>query len=256
LTRIGWVDLPEQVRKEIEARTGRVTASRPAGGDRSDMTATLDTDAGRVFVKGAGGGMFARSLRNEAAINPDVSAVAPRLLWRVQAKGWTVLGFEHVDGRHADYSPSSADLPLLRTALRRLQQIPAPARVSRRVERHYGDLAVMAGDSLLHTDLHPDNVLIGLGRAYLVDWAWACRGAPWVELAMLAFRLMAAGHTIGAAEAWGRTFPSWADGKPLDAFVDANARSWRRAAERDPQGWKIRASRLAQKWADERPGMG
>lgn len=93
-------------------------------------------------------------------------------------------------------------------------------------------------------------MLIAGERAYIVDWAWACKGAAWAELAMLAFRLMAAGHTIQSAEAWGRAFPSWQDGTPLAEFVSANARSWQRAALRDPQDWKVRAAHRAQRWAD------
>jgi hypothetical protein len=40
----------------------------------------------------------------EAKINPWVLQVTPRLLWHLQANGWDVLGFEHVEGRHADYA--------------------------------------------------------------------------------------------------------------------------------------------------------
>jgi hypothetical protein len=252
--RIGWADLPGAVRDLVQDRTGQVAGSRPAGGDRSDITATLDTESGAVFIKGAAGGMFARSLRNEAAVNPHVSPIAPRLLWTVEAEGWIILGFEHVDGRHADYSPGSPDLPLLRAALERLQQVPLPDHVTKGAERHYGGLAAMTGDTLLHTDLHPDNVLISADRAYLVDWAWACKGAAWAELAMVAFRLIVAGHTVQSAEEWGRSCPAWKGGRTLDAFVTANALSWQRAADRDPQEWKTRTARHAQQWVDHRAG--
>jgi hypothetical protein len=69
---------------------------------------------------------------------------------------------------------------------------------------------------------------------------------------MLAFRLMAAGHTVHAAEDWCRAFPAWQEGTALDAFVEANARSWHRAADKDPQEWKLRAARLAARWDEER----
>jgi hypothetical protein len=251
---IQWGDLPERVRKEIQTCAGAVTGSRPASGARSNITATIETETGPVFIKGASDEMFARSLRNEAATNSAVSAVAPELLWRIDVAEWTVLGFEHVDGRHADYSPDSPDLRLLETALQQLQEIRLPAHISRRVERHYGRLEVMSGNSLLHTDLHPDNVLITNDRAYIVDWAWACRGAPWVEIAMLVFRLMAAGHTIQEAEEWGAAFSNWDGGNALNAFVHANMRSWREAAEREPQDWKLRAAQLAQQWSERHPG--
>ncbi|SEG74379.1 Phosphotransferase enzyme family protein [Thermomonospora echinospora] len=255
--RITWADLPRVVRDQVRERTGRVTGSRPAGGDRSDITATLDTATGPVFIKGAHGGVFARSLNNEARVSPHVAGIAPGLLWRFEVDGWTVLGFEYIEGRHADYSPGSADLGLLHTAVSHLQTIPVPEVVTRGAERHYGGLDVLTGGNLLHTDLHPENVLITPRRAYIVDWAWACKGAAWAEPAMLAFRLMAAGHTVESAEAWGRSFPSWTDGRPLAAFVAANARVWERAAQQDPQEWKIRAAALARQWADyHRPEAG
>jgi hypothetical protein len=43
------------------------------------------------------------------------------------------------------------------------------------------DLALLAGDHLLHTDLNPDNILISDGRAWLVDWAWTTLGAAWID---------------------------------------------------------------------------
>ncbi|MFP3963761.1 phosphotransferase [Actinomadura fulvescens] len=229
--------------------------SRPAGGDRSDITATLDTETGPVFIKGANGGIFARALRNEANVTPHVAGISPALLWRVETENWIILGLDYVEGRHADYTPGSADLDLLRTTLSQLQQVPLPQQVTKGVERQYGGLEAIAGDNLLHTDLHAENVLITPERAYLVDWAWACKGAPWAELAMLAFRLMAAGHTIESAVAWGQSFPAWDDGEPLTAFVAANAQSWERAAQHDPQDWKVRAADVAQQWADRRRSL-
>ncbi|MEV0612856.1 phosphotransferase [Nonomuraea sp. NPDC050404] len=107
----------------------------------------------------------------------------------------------------------------------------------------------MTGNHLLHTDLHPENVLISGDRAVLVDWAWACKGAAWVEPAMLAFRLMVAGHPIDGAEGWGRELATWQDGTVLDEFVIANYRSWRRAADHDPQDWKLRAADMAHRWS-------
>src|SRR5258708_6284102 len=39
-----------------------------------------------------------------------------------------------------------------------------------------------AGDSLLHLDLHPENVIIGAGGVSVIDWAGACRGRAAVDL--------------------------------------------------------------------------
>ncbi|MCF6475744.1 aminoglycoside phosphotransferase [Nonomuraea sp. MG754425] len=249
---IDWDDLPLGLVRAVRKHTGRVTGSRSAKGVRSDYAATLETASGPVFVKGAGQPLFAASLAHEAATVAFVPGIAPRLLWRIDAAGWVMLGFEHVEGRHADYRPGSPDLPLLAHAVTQLGQVPLPEHVSKRVERHYNGLPAMSGNHLLHTDLHPANVLVSGDRAVLVDWAWACKGAAWVEPAMLAFRLMAAGHSVEGAEDWGRGLATWQDGTALDEFVIANHRSWRRAADLDPLDWKVRAAGMAHQWSVHR----
>ncbi|GAO09677.1 hypothetical protein TPA0598_05_03990 [Streptomyces lydicamycinicus] len=52
--------------------------------------------------------------RREAAVAPFLTGVGPALHWRVEAAGWDLLGFEALDGHHADYSPASPDLPTYR----------------------------------------------------------------------------------------------------------------------------------------------
>ncbi|MGW5456804.1 phosphotransferase [Nocardia sp. NPDC003979] len=43
-----------------------------------------------------------------------------------------------------------------------------------------------AGKVLLHTDLRPDNMRMRPdGTVAVVDWAWPCTGAAWVDLVML-----------------------------------------------------------------------
>jgi hypothetical protein len=56
-------------------------------------------------------------------------------------------------------------------------------------ERNAGVLAAAAataelgGDALLHGDVRSDNLCLRDGRALLVDWNWACLGAPELDLA-------------------------------------------------------------------------
>jgi len=52
---------------------------------------------------------------------------------------------------------------------------------------------VGAGDSFLHMDLHPLNVMIGANGPVVIDWPNAARGDPLVDLG-LAWVLMAAGE--------------------------------------------------------------
>lgn len=45
------------------------------------------------------------------------------------------------------------------------------------------DDAVLDGDALVHGDIRSDNLCLVDGRAVLVDWNWASRGAPLLDLA-------------------------------------------------------------------------
>jgi aminoglycoside phosphotransferase (APT) family kinase protein len=60
-------------------------------------------------------------------------------------------------------------------------------------QRHLAELVALeasspdaaAGTTLLHTDLRADNILLTPSRVYFIDWPWASRGAPWVDLAFM-----------------------------------------------------------------------
>jgi aminoglycoside phosphotransferase (APT) family kinase protein len=45
-----------------------------------------------------------------------------------------------------------------------------------------GWAAAVSGDSLVHADIRADNILLTADRVVFVDWPWACRAAPWVDL--------------------------------------------------------------------------
>jgi Ser/Thr protein kinase RdoA (MazF antagonist) len=130
------------------------------------------------------------------------------------------------------------------------------------VERRWASVAdsigPLAGDALLHTDLNSDNFLItGDGRAYLVDWAFAARGAAFVELGLLIPWLLKAGHTPRQAEAWVAQFPSWADADPahIDLFSVAFAARWAQHTSREnPEDWVLLHAELTRRWAEHRVG--
>ena len=46
-------------------------------------------------------------------------------------------------------------------------------------------LRAARGDALVHFDLYAHNILLSPGRVVFVDWPWARRGAPFVDLVML-----------------------------------------------------------------------
>lgn len=249
MSRVPFEQLPAEVRQSVADKTGAVhQAATVSGGMNSGIASVLDTDSGSVFVKGIPADHpQVRAQRREAAVAPHLPPSCPRLYWHLEVDGWSLLGYEVVDGRHADYTPGSPDLPLVEAALAELQGITAPADVEIKdaVDRwaEYalpGTLQHFDGDALLHTDYAPDNVLITGGRARLVDWAWPTRGAAWIDPGALALRLMDAGHPVDAAVAFAGRFPSWRSAVPeaLAAFGAATAALWREIAEEDGTAWK------------------
>ncbi len=261
---VDWTELPEKARDVVESHTGSVREVKPAEtGEHSDFAATLHTSAGRVFVKGSRAieGPDFWSLRREAQINPHVAKYAPRLLWQVEAGGWLLLGFEHVDGRHADYSPGSPDLMHLARVVESFQTMPCPGMVTRRAERRWADFAddvtPMAGEAMVHMDLNPANLLITEDkRVYVIDWGWACKGAAWVELATLIQWLIGSGHSPREAEAWLSQFPSWraTDPTALDLFALANSDRWRKITADNPPAWAVSLAEWVQRWNIYRAG--
>jgi hypothetical protein len=258
MARIDWDDLPEGVRSAIQSRTGLVLKAQTASeGLNCEIAALLYTLTEKVFVKGLRSDhprVWTQQM--EAMINPWVLEVTPRLLWRVQADGWDVLGFEHIEGRHADYAPGSRDLPKVAQAMRLLGQIPAPDLPLKRAEQRWAGyvddesaLELLCGDCLLHTDLNPHNVLVN-GTARFVDWAWPTRGAAWIDPACLIVRLMAAGQSPQEAETWARQVPSWSSGceQAIDTFAKVSARLWEEIAQADPAPWKQRLAAAAADW--------
>ncbi|MGW1675560.1 aminoglycoside phosphotransferase [Streptomyces sp. NPDC002324] len=241
-------DLPAQARQAIADKSGPIRAARTAkGGLNSGIAAFLDTDDGPLFVKGIpADNPQAPAQRREAAINPHLPRACPRLYWHIETAGWDLLGYEVLQGRHADYTPRSADLPLIADAITELQKITAPADIAiKEAEQRWaayappGTAGLFAGDTLLHTDLAPHNVIVN-NRAHAIDWAWPTRGAAWIDLAILILRLLEAGHTPAEADAFAHRFPSWrnAPAKAVQAFAAANSAAWQEIARADTAPWK------------------
>ncbi|MFD0688816.1 phosphotransferase [Actinomadura fibrosa] len=261
-----WAGLPEDVRKGIAERIGLVRSVQAAsGGSNAAFAATVTGTAGPAFVKAARrtapdqDGPQVRALRREVLINPCVPEFAPRLLWTVEAGEWLAVGYEHIDGRHADYAPGSPDLETLTKTVRQLQGTPCPDTVAMRVERRWehlvADASAMAGDALLHTDLNPHNLLITPDhRTYVVDWGFASRGAPWIEIGQVIPWMVHAGHTPADAERWAAHFPSWTGASPdaIDRYANASAERWRQRAAASSTAAPLDNLTVAQQWAEHR----
>lgn len=255
--RVHWQDLPTETRAAVEQHTGPVLeATTASAGMNSGIAATVRTADALLFVKGIPTDHpQARHQELEAAINPHLPPASPRILWRVQTGGWDLLGYERIAGRHADYAPSSPDLPLVTDALTELQRTRCPDLPIKRAEQRWSSYAgpagvnQLAGDTLLHTDYAPDNILI-TDRAHIIDWAWPTLGAAWIDPAVLALRLMDAGHSAHSADKCAHQIPSWqtAPHDDVAAFSVANARLWDEIARSDPQPWKKSMARHAHDW--------
>jgi len=133
--RIQWADLPRPLKAAIEERTGPIAAGRAVtAGQNSPLAAIIDTRDGKEFVKGLPSDHpRVITQEREAAAAPLVSRLSPALLWHFDEAGWNVLGFEHIPGRAADYSPGSPDLDLVVSLIEELSRVrapPTPARSS------------------------------------------------------------------------------------------------------------------------------
>ncbi|MFG1879592.1 hypothetical protein ACGFIV_32640 [Sphaerisporangium sp. NPDC049003] len=251
-----------ETRAAVEKHTGSVRSSRTVSeGLNSAVAAILHTPSGRVFVKGLHRDYPRRWAQDmEAMINPHVVGLSPRLLWRVEGE-WDVLGFEVVEGRHADYQPGSPDVALLAGTMTELGEIVCPDLPVKVAEDRWGgyvdgpgESECFKGDRLLHTDYNPLNVFMADGRALLIDWAWPTRGAGWIDPACLIVRLMAAGHTAEEAESVVADVPAWrrAPQEAIDIFARANTRVWDEIAGNASASWVERMSCAAHAWLKHR----
>jgi hypothetical protein len=220
--RLEWAFLPPNLRAWIERKCGSPVVSaisQTSGFTPGFASVLVCEDGSRHFAKAASvkaQKMFADSYREEArklaALPAEVPA--PRLLWHLD-DDWVVLGTEYVAAR-APHRPWRADdldalldslevvadaltpppaglvldtaeadfAPLLDgwSSIRetRTNLDPAHLAEAEALARRYAE--VVGGDTLVHTDVRSDNVLIDAGgRALLCDWNWPVRGAAWFD---------------------------------------------------------------------------
>jgi hypothetical protein len=221
--RLEWAHLPPGLRALIEEHCGApVESAASQGGGFTPGFASVLTcqDGSRHFVKAASTTaqrMFARSYREEARKLRELpdSVPAPRLLWDHDGD-WVVLGLEYVDST-APHRPWRTDelarcLDALEIVADRVTPAPRalalqpladelgdwPAlwdhvRATRDLP-HADEAAslaasfaeVVAGDTVVHTDIRDDNVLLTPdGRALFCDWNWPAAGASWLDSLIL-----------------------------------------------------------------------
>ncbi|MEU9388703.1 aminoglycoside phosphotransferase [Streptomyces sp. NPDC048324] len=261
--RMAFDDLPPAVLAGVESHAGEIVkAEMVSQGFNSEIAARVFTANGAFFVKGLRADhKRVWTQRREAEVNPFLRGIAPALRWQTEDAGWVLLGFEALNGHHADYSPGSPDLPKVADVLSRLGEVGCPdielRHMEQRLERYAAkpsDLAHFAGNSLVHTDLNNENVMVD-GPAYLVDWAWASRGAAWLDAAYWVVWLMAAGgHDPQSAERWAGRIPAWQTAAPeaVTAFALATVNVWEEIAGEDPDPWTAGIRDASRRWAEHR----
>jgi hypothetical protein len=253
--------LPPGLVSGIEARTGPISEVAPVSeGYNSHIAARIHCATGTYFVKGLQSShKRVWTQRREAEINPHLSGLSPALLWHINDCGWELLVFEALEGHHADYSPGSADLPVVAALLTRLSGTPCPELGLRSIEdrlRNYvarpSDTGFLRGEALVHTDPNDTNVIVIGSSAKLVDWAWASCGAAWLDAGYWVLWLMAAGrHDPASAEKWAAEVPAWREARPeaLTAFAEAKANYWDQVAGCDPDPFTANVRAAARQWA-------
>jgi hypothetical protein len=254
--RIDWTALPEAVSTAITARVGGSRVTAAATGDHAEIAATVAGPDGNVFVKAASSELGVRSLRYELLVSSTVDRpYSPAVAWDFETEGWLVVGFEHIDGRHADLSPGSSDLDLLAAVLDDLAQTPALGPTWFIPEARLGfSHSAMDGETLVHSDLNPTNLIVTPGGLRVVDWAYATKAAAWVELALLAQWLIGSGHTPKQADTWLTQLPVWkaSDSEALDDLAMRNAAKWSAKASGSTEQWVHDIAAWTGAWATYR----
>ncbi len=278
---------------------GVLEAETQSGGFSHGVAArALLTDGRRVFIKAiAADDELAQMYRCEARTSarlPD-TIPTPSLHSSFDAEGWFAMVFDDVAGRHprlGNHDERAAVLTTVETLRRLLTPSPIPgvptfaeaygpeltawqqyaeegppADLDEWSSRNLARLASLeaswpghvAGTTLLHTDLRPDNMLRRVdGSVVVVDWAWPCVGASWIDLAALVPSLVACGVDPDPILA---THPATRDVESVavDAFLCGVLGYWERALRRPAPSrapylyqYRVEAARATRGWLRRR----
>ena len=222
--RVAYDALPAPVRDWVDTTLGSpvVHAETQLGGFSPGVAARLRcADGARAFAKAVSADVNADSPhlhRREAEVLAALpnGLPVPRLIAAYDETPWVVLLIDDVEGRHPRLPWHDAELERVLALARTINAVtdldlgPVGERLAewrgfarlaagdgptddwcrrhldRLVELEQSSPAATTGDHLLHVDFRADNVLLGDGRDWLVDWPWARTGAPWVDLVFAA----------------------------------------------------------------------
>ncbi|MDG9674685.1 aminoglycoside phosphotransferase [Micromonospora sp. DH14] len=254
--RSDWTALPKSITAGITERIGGTFDVTPASsGNHAEIASTVTGPAGQIFVKAASGELSVRSLRYELAATRAIDRHPPAVLWQFESEGWLVVGTEHLAGPHPNLSPGSTDLDLLLATLKVLQETPAAGEMWFTPAARLGFAhPAMDGETLIHSDLNPTNLIVTPLGLRIVDWAWATKAAGWVELALLVQWLIGSGHSVEQAEEWLAQLPAWnaTDRQVLDHFALRNATKWAAKSGKSTELWVHDLAMWTDDWANHR----
>ena len=296
-TRIPWEAVPEHVRGEVEALLGSpVVSARTQVGGFSPGAAVrvVCADGSRAFVKACGSDLNPDTpdlnraeIRALELLPPSVPHA--RLLSAYDDGLWVVLVLEDVDGRRPAVPWTEPDVARVAATLESVAATRAPRELPRFAEsadlldawdliqadpsglpaalldrlpemldRQSLAREVTAGDRLVHWDARADNILLREDQAVLLDWAWACRGALWLDTLLLALDFRIQGGPD--ADAFLAASPLTGDvpGEHLASVVAAAAGVGHERARRPaPPGlptiraWQAHWAAVALDWLDD-----
>lgn len=225
----------------IEAIGGTFVADAPAhGGFSAAYAGVVTTTTGRAFVKACAVDWHADSLhflREEMSTLAQLpTTIAPRLRASIDDAAGAGLVIDAIDGHHPGQPWTTEDLHAVAETLSTLSATPAPPEMPRAEDRmipgftRWQDISsdsllletlphalqermtqllrieaglrnALRGDLIVHDDVRADNILISDGRAHLLDWPHARRGAAWIDLPCLLPSIEASGGP-SCEEAW------------------------------------------------------
>ncbi|MDP4511751.1 phosphotransferase family protein [Nonomuraea turcica] len=256
--RPNWQALPISIQDAVEAQIGSVKKIETVECSRPGFAARVYAAHDDVFLKAVPRTSPSAELHRRerwAARHLRPSARTPRLLWDLDKDRWHVSAFELINDhtRRADLRPGSPDLPAVLATMAELGQMLAPSPGGARPviehvnglwatarlmldqppgDLHQRDLYLttlneftvddLRGDTMLHGDLSPRHLLIKDGTVYVVGWSRVSFGAGWIDAALLAPQLVAAGHTPEQADALLSTVPTWRQA-PMDQVAGLTA---------------------------------
>ncbi|MFI0218260.1 phosphotransferase [Streptomyces lydicus] len=222
----------------------------------------------------------------------------PHLLWSSLSSdgvGWVLLCTEDIDGGHVDLSPGSPDVADLVATLGHLVGVLSPCPLPDApqvvdlmgralacwqeleeempsdldplmvenlprliaIERDWEKHAV--GDTLVHLDTRPDNILKRPSGPVLIDWSCSRQGAPWLEGVFLVPHLVLAGHAPERAEAVVAPLLRDVPKEAVTSLVVALAGHWEACSRADPmpglphlRALQKRTAQAAWEWAKSR----